>query len=177
MKCLYRERSCGCIFGRMKTLLKFASLVLLLAATPLFAQSTGAWRAVGSVGIIDESALSLYAFSQFDLEFKTGQVGTIPARYPVFPAGDDTPDWSSLIIGGSGSGVTVKLIQAGQCIPQNPPTVLCQYGPSNASLHFCQPCDEFFGGLDFSSYAYYFEVELTRATTATNPKLHMISLE
>jgi hypothetical protein len=158
-----------------KTYLRLSSLILLFAALPLFGQA-GPWRAVGSVGIIDESSLGLYAFNQFDLEFKAGQVGTIVARYPI-TSDYEHPGWAGITIGGSGSGVTVKLIRAGQCIPQNPPTVLCTYGPSNASLHFCQPCDELLEGLDFGSYAYYFEVELTRATTATNPKLHMITLQ
>lgn len=67
----------------MKTLLKFASLFLLFAAMPLFAQ-TGAWRAVGSVGIIDESSLGLYAFNQFDLvELTRATTATNPKLHMI----------------------------------------------------------------------------------------------
>ena len=159
-----------------KALVRLSFLTLLMSALPLCAQTMD-WSAVGSVGIIDEDSVSLYAFTAYDLEFKTGQTGTITARYPVMHTGDPTPSWNSMFVGGSGSGVTAKLIRNSKCIPSTP-EVVCELGPSNAAGNFCQQCDDLgFNALDFNNNAYYIEVTLTRSSTATNPKLHMLALQ
>ncbi|HEX7832820.1 MAG TPA: hypothetical protein VF787_24420 [Thermoanaerobaculia bacterium] len=159
----------------MKTLVRLSSLVLLLSALPLFAQSMD-WSRVGSTGIIDEDSLTLFGFTAYDLEFKTGQTGTITARYPVMHTGNPVPGWTLFYAGGSGPGVNVKLIENSECIPSTP-TVICETGASTAGGNFCTPCSDFVHELDFVNNAYYFEVTMTRATTSTNPKLHMLAIE
>lgn len=150
-------------------------LALVLLALPLYA---GDWNAVGSEGIIDESSLNLYEFSGARLQFRPGAVGTIVARYPVHPSTPD-PDWNgSFTIGWAQDGVTVKLIQASLCIPIETP--ICQYGPTtNAGepgfgCAICEP--DSIANLNFQQNAYYFEVTLTRSTTASSPKLLMLTL-
>lgn len=149
--------------------------LVLVCALPL---SAGGWNAIGSEGIIDESSLSLYEFSGARLQFKPGAVGTIIARYPVHP-NTPNPDFNgTFTIGWAQNGVTVKLIQASFCIPIE--TVICQFGPTtNAGepgfgCQMCEPNDII--NMDFNANAYYFEVTMTRATTASNPKLLMLSL-
>ena len=155
--------------------LSLFTLALVLCALPL---SAADWNAIGSEGIIDESCLSLYDFSGARLQFKAGAVGTIVARYPIHP---DTPfpDWNgSFTVGWAQNGVSVKLIQASFCIPVE--TVICQFGPTTNTgepgfgCAMCEPNDIL--NLNFQQNAYYFEATLTRATTASSPKLLMLSL-
>lgn len=150
------------------------ALVLVLCALPLSAQ----WNAIGSEGIIDESSVNLYEFSGARLQFRPGAVGTIIARYPIHP-GTPFPDWGgTFTYGWAQNGVTIKLIQASFCIPRE--TVICQIGPTtNAGepgfgCATCTPDDII--NMNFQQNAYYFEVTLTRATTASSPKLLMLSL-
>lgn len=157
----------------MKTIMRLASLLALLVALPLWAQD---WKKVGSTGIIDEDSLNLFAFSAYELEFKTGQTGTITARYPVVYDGADDPGWVGFEVGGWGPGINVKLIRASQCIPTGA-VVVCETGASTAEGHFCTPCNDFTETLNFGSNAYYFEVTMNRASTATAPRLHMIQMQ
>lgn len=158
----------------MKKLSLFV-LALVLCALPL---SAGEWNAVGSEGIIDESCLNLFEFSGARLQFKTGAVGTIVARYPIHP-NTPYPDWNAgFTVGWAQNGVTVKLIQASFCIPVE--TVICQFGPTTNTgepgfgCATCEPQDII--NMNFQQNAYYIEATLTRATTATSPKLLMVSL-
>lgn len=157
-----------------KLSLSALALAVVLCALPLSAQ----WKAIGSEGIIDESSLNLFEFSGARLQFKPGAVGTIIARYPVHP-NVANPDWGNwFTIGWAQNGVTAKLIQASFCIPVE--TVICQFGPTtNAGepgfgCATCEPSD--YTNLNFNANAYYFEVTLTRATTASSPKLLMLSI-
>ena len=151
------------------------ALVLVACALPLAA---GEYNVIGSEGIIDESCLNLYEFSGPRLQFKAGAVGTIVARYPIHP-GNLHPDWGGrFTIGWAQDGVTVKLIQASLCIPIE--TTICQFGPTtNAGepgfgCNVCEPNDII--NMNFEQNAYYLEATLTRATTASSPKLLMVSL-
>jgi hypothetical protein len=154
---------------------KLSLLALLLCALPLWA---GDWNAIGSEGLIDESSLSLYECSGARLQFRAGAVGTIVARYPIHPS-TPYPNWGgSFTIGWAQNGVTVKLIQASLCIPVE--TVICQFGPTtNAGepgfgCAICEPNS--IGTLNFQQNAYYLEATLTRATTASSPKVLMLTL-
>jgi hypothetical protein len=150
-------------------------VLVLVCALPL---SAGEWNAVGSEGIIDESSLNLFEFSGARLQFKPGAVGTITARYPIHPHTPYTDLNGTFTIGWAQNGVTVKLIQASFCIPVE--TVICQFGPTtNAGepgfgCATCTPEDII--NMNFQQNAYYFEVTLTRPTTASNPKLLMLSV-
>lgn len=154
--------------------LSLLALALVMCALPL---SAAEWNAIGSEGIIDESSLNLFEFSGARLQFKAGAVGTIVARYPIHP-GNLLPDWGGMFtVGWAQNGVTVKLIQASFCIPVE--TVICQFGPTTNTgepgfgCGTCMPND--IVNLNFAQNAYYFEVTLTRATTASSPKLLMVS--
>ena len=155
---------------------KLSLIALFLAcALPL---SAGQWNAIGSEGIIDESSLSLFEFTGPRLQFKTGAVGTIVARYPIHPS-TPNPNWGgSFTIGWAQDGVTVKLIQASLCIPVE--TVICQFGPTtNAGEpgYGCAICEpNAIQTLNFNSYAYYLEATLTRTNTVSSPKLLMLTL-
>ena len=159
----------------MKKLSLFAIAFVVLCALPLAA---GEINVIGSEGIIDESSLNLFEFSGARLQFRPGATGTIIARYPLHPA-NPFPDWGGgFTIGWAQNGVTVKLIQASFCIPIE--TVICQFGPTtNAGepgfgCATCMPND--IVNLNFQQNAYYLEATLTRATTASSPKLLMLSL-
>lgn len=157
----------------MKNTMRIAFLFALFAALPLFAQT---WKRVGSTGIIDDDSTSIYAFNTYELEFKTGQTGTITARYPLTYEGGSDPGWTGFEVGGWGPGINVKLVRASQCIPTGAVTV-CETGDSTAEGHFCTPCSDFAESLNFNSNAYYFEVTMTRASTSTAPRLHMIQMQ
>ena len=155
--------------------LSLCVVVLVLCALPV---SGGEWNAIGSEGIIDESSLNLFEFSGARLQFRAGAVGTIVARYPIHP-GTPFPDWGGgFTVGWAQNGVTVKLIQASLCIPIE--TVICNFGPTtNAGepgfgCATCEPND--IVNLNFQQNAYYIEVTLTRATTASSPKFLMVTL-
>lgn len=146
----------------------FIVLLFAVAALPLSAQL---WNTTGSTGIIDESSVALYEFSGQTLQFKTGAVGTIVARYPIVSDIQD-PGWGSFWIGYAGSGVTVRLKQVNQC--GNTETTLTTY-TGNSESNICIShmfFDEF--TWNFAQNSYYLEVTLTRATTATNPKFHRL---
>ena len=85
-----------------KALLPLAVAALFLSALPLAAQ-TGTWTAVGSTGIIDEAALTLFNFGTTNLTFRGNFTGTIVARYNVtntLGGGvSDTPPWNTLEMG------------------------------------------------------------------------------
>jgi len=153
-------------------------LVFALVLCSALPASASIWNAIGSEGIIDESSLSLFEFSGARLQFKAGATGTIIARYPVHPPDiEDIPNMFTL--GYAQNGVTVKLIQASFCIPVE--TLICQIGPTTFPVgepgFGCTTCNaEDIMDLNFQQNAYYFEVTLTRATTATNPKLLMLSI-
>lgn len=158
----------------MRKLSLFA-VALVLCALPL---SAGEWNAIGSEGIIDESCLNLFEFSGARLQFKTGAVGTIVARYPIHP-NTPYPDWNAgFTVGWAQNGVTVKLIQASFCIPVE--TVICQFGPTTNTGEpgfGCATCiPEDIINMNFQQNAYYIEATLTRATTASSPKLLMVSV-
>lgn len=158
--------------------MKKLSLALLTVLLGVLPAAGSDWNAIGAEGIIDESCLNLYELSGPRLQFKPGATGTIVARYPVHPA-DLHPDWGGgFTIGWAQNGVTVKLIQASFCIPVE--TVICQFGPTTNAGEpgfGCATCTpEDIVNLNFEQNAYYFEATLTRATTASSPKLLMLSL-
>lgn len=157
--------------------MKKLSLILVAVVLCSVPASAAVWNSIGSEGIIDESSLALFEFSGARLQFKPGAVGTIVARYPIHLP--DTVDLNAgFTIGWAQNGVTVKLIQASFCIPVE--TVLCQFGPTTNAGEpgfGCATCTpEDIVNMNFSQNAYYFEVTLTRPTTASSPKLLMLSL-
>jgi hypothetical protein len=81
-------------------MLSFVVAALFLAALPLAAQ-TGTWTAVGSTGVVDESAAAIYAFGITNLTYLANSTTPIVARYNVTNTwgASDTPPWKTLKMG------------------------------------------------------------------------------
>lgn len=147
-----------------------AAALFILAAVPASAQL---WNAAGSTAIIDEGSLALYEFSGQSLQFKAGATGTITARYPIV-SDINNPGWGSFWLGYAGAGVTVQLKEVNQCGTGE--TVITTFtNPNTPEANIC--VSHFFGPFtwNFSQRSYYLEVTLTRATTATNPRVNRVA--
>jgi hypothetical protein len=152
----------------MKRLILF---LLLLAPMPAFAQY---WGVPGSAGDIDDASATLFDTDGPTLKFKTGQTGTIVARYPVFSSVQD-PGWTDLAVNYTGAGISAKLIGMIHCqkftsqiVSESFPT-----GESNTCEGASVPANTW----DFSQWTYYVEVTLTRGSTATDPQLHQLHFQ
>jgi hypothetical protein len=156
----------------MKKSLLFVALALcFVSALPASAQL---WGVPGSVGIIDESSTSLYEFSGSSLKFKSGQTGTIVARYPIYSPVSQDPMWTRIAVAYAGPGVTVRLVQIPRCLRyENTIATQAFTGTDNDS---CDPLN-ISHTWDFWNYSYYVEATLTRSTTSANPQLHHLWLE
>lgn len=156
----------------MKRHLVLAALALFtVLALPVSAQY---WGAAGSTGIIDEASDGLYEFSAATLKFKTGQTGTIVARYPVGAHAVLDPAYEWMVVSHSGPGVTVKLFGVLSC-GTAPAEELASITPSSET--YCHTVDVSGIYWDTLGYTYFVEVTLTRATTATNPVFHHVQLQ
>ena len=155
-----------------RTFILMAAALFILAAVPASAQY---WSVPGSVGVIDEASASLYEFSGSTLKFKSGQTGTIVARYPIYSPVSADPGWINLGIGYSGPGVTAKLVYAPHCLQFQ--SEAATFGPSTTTENnVCDPLSVSSISWDFTSNSYWVEVTLTRSTTSTNPQLHHLDL-
>lgn len=156
----------------MKRHLVLAALALFtVLALPVSAQY---WGAAGSTGIVDEASAGLYEFSAATLKFKTGQTGTIVARYPVGAHAVLDPAYEWMVVSHSGPGVTVKLFGVLSC-GTAPAEELASITPSSET--YCHTVDVSGIYWDTLGYTYFVEVTLTRATTATNPVFHHVQLQ
>ena len=155
-----------------RNLIFVAAALFILSAIPASAQY---WGVPASVGVIDDASASLYEFSNTTLKFKSGQTGTIVARYPIWSPVSANPGWDTLGIGYSGPGVSAKLIYAPHCLQFQ--SEEATFGPSTTTdTNVCDPLDLSSVTWDFSSNSYWVEVTLTRGTTSTNPQLHHLYL-
>ena len=155
----------------MKRHLILAALALFLLAT--FPASAQHWGVPGSVGDIDDASLSLYDTDGPTLKFKTGQTGTIIARYPIMQGTQD-PNWDVLAVNYTGAGVSAKVIGMLYC-NKFTSTIASETLPTGES-NWCEGVE--IPGThvwDFTQWTYYVEVTLTRGTTATDPQLHQLN--
>lgn len=150
---------------------------LFLAALPLAAQ-TGTWTAVGSTGVVDESATGLYAFGSTNLTFLGAATGTIVARYNVTNTWGgsslDAPPWSVFQMGyiDTNAAVSVRadLFKVDPCTGAQ--SLLCTINSVDASAPTCLACTFAPGTINFAANPYYVQVTLTRAaSTAPAPSL------
>lgn len=156
-----------------------AITVLFLAALPLAAQ-TGTWTAVGSTGVIDESAAGIYAFGSTNLTFLGAATGTIVARYNVTNTwgggNNDAPPWNFLQMGyfdsNAATSVRADLFKVDPC--SGTQTLLCTINSNDFTAPTCSTCT-IPGGLNFAASVYYVQVTLTR-TAATAPAPSLFSL-
>ncbi len=160
--------------------MKRSLLVLCVFALTLpAAASTMDWSMIGSGGAIDESCLTVYEFIGARLQFKTGQTGSIIARYPVTAYGNANslqPLWDVLrltAIDDSTSGsVTVELISVDECSGEEETLCTVSGGGATPSCAICV----FAPNIDFETFSYYVKATLTRTSTSANEALVSVSL-
>lgn len=156
-----------------RNLILAAAALFILSAFPASAQLY--WALPGSAGTVDESAAGLYEFNNVSLRFKSGQTGTIVARYPVSGVTIENPDFGTLVFSYGGPGVSMKLMRAYQC--GGYVEEVASWGPSTATdSNTCYNLDVSSHTWDFYGYVYYIEVTLTRSTTTPNPQFHAAQL-
>ncbi len=160
------------MFNPKTTLILAAAALFVLTAFPASAQY---WGAPGSTGIIDESSTTLHEFNNGTLRFKSGETGTIVARYPLGNDADEHPDFNTLVLSYGGPGVSMKLMDIIQCsgtVEQQ-----ASFGPSTTTeTNTCANVDVSSVYWDTYGYSWYLEVTLTRSTTSTNPQFHHAQL-
>lgn len=160
------------MFNRKRSLVLAAAALFVLTAFPASAQF---WGAPGSTGTVDEASTSLHEFHNATLRFKTGQTGTIVARYPLGNAAVENPDFNTLVFSYGGPGVSMKLMHVLQCSGIVEEQV--SWGPSTATdANTCAEIDVSSVYWDTYGYSWYLEVTLTRSTTATNPQFHQAQM-
>lgn len=121
----------------MKRLFVLAAVALSFVLTlPASAQY---WGTPGSAGIIDEASTSLYEFNNATLQFKSGQTGTIVARYPVGGNSVLDPGWNYLVFTSTGPGVSVRLLSVLSCSGSQ--EQIASWGPSTGTSINCQNID------------------------------------
>jgi hypothetical protein len=157
-----------------RTLVTFAVAFLFLAALPLAAQ-TGTWTAVGSTGVMDESAAGIFQFGTTNLTYNgAGSLNPIIARYNVTNtfggAASDTPPWQFLEMGYLDTNpqvaVQATLFRVDPCTGAQIP--LCTVVSSDAATSVCKRC-QFTAGVNFATNLYYVQVVLTRQTAGVTP--------
>lgn len=155
-------------------LILVAAALFVLAAFPASAQLY--WGVPGSTGAVDEASAGLYEVNNATLRFKSGQTGTIVARYPVSGIAVENPDFNNLIFSyGYGPGVSFKLMRAYQC--GGYVEEVTSWGPgTDTSANTCNEINISTHLWDLYGYVYYFEVTLTRTSTSTNPQFHAAQL-
>lgn len=126
------------------------------------------WTALGSTGVVDESAINLYASVSTEIGFRPGATGGIlVARYNVTNTFDNNPNpnqpgWRTLEMGSNAPNsviIEAKLFQVKACSPAQ--ELICT-ARNRSNDHPCATC-QISTPIDFSSNLYYVEVTLNRS--------------
>jgi len=155
-------------------------LGLLLASLPA-AAVIGSWTAVGSTGVVDESALSFYSFGSTNLGYSPASASVAPiiARFNVTNTlqTSDTPPWNTLELGSFDnsplSSVRADLIQVTPCTGVQ--TVLCSVTSNDNAASTCKPCT-FTAPINFATNVYYIQVTISRSVATVSPQLLTLKL-
>jgi len=159
-----------------RVLVSLAVAVIVLAGLPLAAQ-TGTWTAVASTGVVDESAVGIYAFGSTNLGYNgAGSLSSIVARYNVtntFGGGvSDTPPWTILELGffdnNVGSSVSATLFRVSPCT--GAVTAICTANSFDNAASTCTSCQFPPTTFNFAASLYYVEVKIGRNAVALNPQ-------
>jgi hypothetical protein len=159
-----------------RVLVSLAVAVAVFAGLPLMAQ-TGTWTAVASTGVVDESAVGIYAFGTTNLGYNgAGSLNPIVARYNVtntYGGGvSDVPPWTILELGyfdnNAGSSVTATLFRVNPCTGVQ--AVLCTVTSFDNAVSTCNSCAFAAGSVNFATNLYYVEVKIGRNAVALNPQ-------
>lgn len=153
----------------MKFLLIIVSFVFL--STPLTTYGQSGWTSACSAGAtIDESSVSQYQTDGSSLLFRPGVIGTITARYNVTNTASpdsSTPPWTTFELGYTNrvnATITASLVQVEPCTGET--TTICSVTTQRGVLSNCVTCTFAAGTIDFSNYAYYVQVDITRPVAA-----------
>jgi hypothetical protein len=158
-------------------------LGLLLAVLPAAAAPTGSWTAVGSTGVVDESAVGIYSFGSTNLTYlsTSASLSPIVARYNVTNTWElsDTPPWTTLEMGYFDSSpmtaVKADFIQVNTCTGAQ--VVLCSVTSTDSSASTCSRC-AFTATANFGTFLYYVQVTLSRTSAAVAaPQLLTLKLQ
>jgi hypothetical protein len=159
-----------------KVLVSLAVAVIVLAGLPLAAQ-TGTWTAVASTGVVDESAVGIYAFGTTNLGYNAaGSLAPIVARYNVtntYGGGvSDVTPWTTLELGyfdnNVNSSVTATLFRVNPC--NGTQAVVCSVTSIDNAASTCNSCPFPAGAVNFGAALYYVEVKIGRNAAALNPQ-------
>jgi len=164
-------------------LLVLGLLALLATALPAAAAPTGSWTAVGSTGVVDESAVGIYSFGSTNLTYLAGSPSLAPivARYNVTNTWElsDTPPWTTLEMGyfdsNAMTSVKADFIQVNPCTGAQ--VVLCSVTSTDSTASVCSRC-VFTATANFGTFLYYVQVTLSRTSAAVAaPQLLTLKLQ
>jgi hypothetical protein len=139
------------------------------------------WTAVGSTGVVDESALGIFAFGTTDVGYSSASASTASlfVRYNVTNTFDNNvnpnmPGWQTLELGSlapPGSEVRATFYRVKPCDGSR--VRLCTVSNAGGGGPFCKTCEfsTTFGPVDFSQFLYYVEVQMLRTATAAGGPL------
>jgi len=150
------------------------NLVLLLL--PQAAHASHFWTAVGSSGVVDESALGIYADTGFALTYaNTGSLANITARYNVtetfvLAGTGENPGWSTLEMRSNAPTFSTVSVVLTRVNPLDGSTSnICSV--TNDGLGVARRHCSLRESFDFSSFVYYITATLSRTNTSAVPTL------
>jgi hypothetical protein len=153
-------------------------LALLLLPLSLGAQ-TGPWTAVGSTGVVDESASGIYSFGTTDLSYNPASGSTAPiiARYNVATDFGD-PVWDNLELGyfdnSPGSAVSAVLYRVDKCTGNR--IAVCTVNSIDSAVATCLRCNFASQPMNVDNFLYYVEVTITRNATNLTPSVRTLRI-
>jgi len=154
------------------------ALVLALSASVVAAND---WTAVGATGTVYTGSLSYTSNLGPELfHDASGSLSTIYATFNVTNTTDDTPSWTTLTVhyydgapGASSGSVTVYLLRVTPSTGGT--TTLCSLtSTDNTNSKTCTFSSSSF---DFSQYAYYAAVLISRSSTSAFPRLRTLRID
>jgi len=160
----------------MKLHATLAFAVLLCSSLPVCAD----WIATGNVGVIDESALSIYQANGFSLSYSTTttSTGNIVARYLVTQVGSNFSTWSQISMGFFDNDSAVFLrakLERYDTLTDQLVAIAYVDSVDNVSV-VSTSIPPVYLPLDFTRYSYFFEVQLTRSITTQAPILKYVRI-
>ena len=162
----------------MKKLHIIALATVALLAAPVASFATH-WTAVCSTGAIDEADVDQYAFSLAALTFRSGQTGTIQAKYNVTNTSQEVniPPWTTLQLGyldtSASSSVSAVLFRVTRCT--GAVTSIASVTSTDSATAHCST-GALSEAVNFGSFNYYIIVTVNRSSTSVSPAAYTLTL-
>lgn len=160
------------------------SLLTLLASSE--AHAAGIWTHVASACEVDESSTAKYEMTAARFKFKSGQTGTIYARCNVTNPQDDGSDpwWNQLEVvyrdpDGIAAGSRVKALLYRVTNATGGVVLVGTFDSNTLAATGDNKGDAPAGGVsdfNFTNYAYFVELQVTRSSTASDPTVSIVRL-